>query len=53
MRKWIDKSGLVFVALLAGLVVIVLSLAMFETRDPELQPKDGELIPPVRNTPAQ
>jgi hypothetical protein len=53
MRKWIDKSGLVFVALLCGLVVIVLSLALFETSNPELQPKDAELIPPVINTPTQ
>lgn len=44
-----DKSGILFVALLLVLVAIVLSLTLFETAQqvPSIPSGDGSLLPPV------
>lgn len=41
-----DKSGLTFVILLCALGAILLSVVLFNTREPAVPPDAGSLIPP-------
>ncbi|TZG37042.1 hypothetical protein AGR1_06175 [Agrobacterium sp. B1(2019)] len=54
MSKRMDKSGILFVALLLALVAIVLSLTLFDTAQqvPSIPSGDGSLLPPA-TTPGQ
>lgn len=46
-----DKSGLIFVALLGALIALVLSVALFKVEQPGTPPDDGSLIPPAIGEP--